>query len=63
MLTYEVKYHKLSFVFSKRLKGKGGGGEHSKKDDGAMMVVVFTMTEISYSVVGLFNNLVRPLLF
>ena len=34
-----------------------------KNDAGATMVVVFAIAEISYLVVGLFNDLVRPLLF
>ena len=42
---------------------KGGGGNKVKKEVGAMMVVVFTTADISYLVVGLYHNLVRPLLF
>ena len=56
IFTYEIRFHKLSFAFSKHVSGvntvKNGGG--------AKMVVVFTITEINCLVVSLFNDLVRP---
>ena len=37
------------------------GGKHKKNEGGAKMAAVFTITEISHLVIGLFNNLVRPI--
>ena len=54
ILTYEVQFLKLSFVLSKRVRG----WDTVKNDDGAMMMVVFAIAEISYLVVGLFDDLV-----
>ena len=53
----------IIYIFKRhRKKGKGGGGNTVKNDAGAMTIVVFTIPDISYLVVGLFNSLVRPLL-
>ena len=53
ILACEVGFHKLSFVFSKRVKGRG---ENTVKNDvSAIMVIVFTNAEIRYLLEGLFN--------
>ena len=48
-------------MFSKRVRG----GERNTviNDVGAIIVVVFTISEISYLVIGLLSDLVRPLCF
>ena len=46
ILAYEVWFHKLSFVFLKRVRGN-----IVKNDGGAIMMVVFAIVEISGNII------------